>query len=217
MDVPTDLADRVTCGDIDSNGLGPDISDLVYLVSYMFSAGPEPACSDESVYPEADIDGNGTGPDYLPDNSSHTGFASHVVIGGCRNASDIFAGEWNAVLYSSPTDLTPSKSVSVWQWQLAVSWYHYFGPVGGSPYTVIGCGPYFLTPSWSEYTAFGGALLLGGGYGFTRHIQIGAYYSIGKVSSFELFKKGCHNLSVLLTVMGYWIERDSTYKNECQQ
>ena len=36
---------------------------MVYLVSYMFSAGPEPPCSYDGAYPEADIDGNETGPD----------------------------------------------------------------------------------------------------------------------------------------------------------
>ena len=33
------------------------------LVSYMFSAGPEPPCSDDGVYPETDINGDHAGPD----------------------------------------------------------------------------------------------------------------------------------------------------------
>ncbi len=41
-------------GDINYSGGGIDISDLVYLVSYMFSAGPEPPCMDE-----ADVDASG--------------------------------------------------------------------------------------------------------------------------------------------------------------
>jgi len=43
------------CGDVDGDGGdGPDISDLVYLVSYMFDFGPPPP------YPElADVDGSG--------------------------------------------------------------------------------------------------------------------------------------------------------------
>jgi len=45
-------------GDINNSGSGPDISDLVYLVSYMFSGGPEPPCMDI-----ADIDRNGNNPD----------------------------------------------------------------------------------------------------------------------------------------------------------
>jgi hypothetical protein len=35
-----------------------DISDLVYLIDYMFLSGPLPPCAEES-----DIDGNGVGPD----------------------------------------------------------------------------------------------------------------------------------------------------------
>ena len=45
-------------GDIDHNGTGPDIADLVYLVQYMFDGGPEPPC-----LAEADVNGDGTGPD----------------------------------------------------------------------------------------------------------------------------------------------------------
>lgn len=44
--------------DIDGSGSGPDISDLVYLVSYMFSGGPTPPCMEH-----ADVNGSGSGPD----------------------------------------------------------------------------------------------------------------------------------------------------------
>lgn len=46
------------CGDVDGNGSGPDISDLVYLVTYMFGGGPAP-----SNMSAADVNGDGTGPD----------------------------------------------------------------------------------------------------------------------------------------------------------
>lgn len=45
-------------GDMNHDGLGPDIVDLVYAVTYMFQGGAPPI-----VLEEADIDGNGTGPD----------------------------------------------------------------------------------------------------------------------------------------------------------
>ncbi|MFH1686665.1 MAG: hypothetical protein ABIE70_03990 [bacterium] len=45
-------------GDIDDNGVGPDIADLVALVSYMFQGAVEPACLDA-----ADINGDEVGPD----------------------------------------------------------------------------------------------------------------------------------------------------------
>jgi hypothetical protein len=56
-----DLCDPVCCGvraDINHSGTGPDISDLVYLVTYMFQSGPVPPCAGE-----ADINGDGSGPD----------------------------------------------------------------------------------------------------------------------------------------------------------
>ena len=58
----TKLAGATSCclirGDIDHDGMGPNVADLVYLVTYMFGDGPEPPCVDES-----DIDGSGVGPD----------------------------------------------------------------------------------------------------------------------------------------------------------
>lgn len=50
--------------DINHDGGGPDISDLVYLVSYMFSGGPPPPCTSlVEYYDEADVNGDATGPD----------------------------------------------------------------------------------------------------------------------------------------------------------
>lgn len=45
-------------GDINNNGDGPNVSDLVYLVTYMFSGGPQPPCMLAT-----DVNGNGAGPD----------------------------------------------------------------------------------------------------------------------------------------------------------
>jgi len=41
-------------GDVDANGLGPIIDDLIYLVDYMFNGGPPPP-----VPQQADVDGSG--------------------------------------------------------------------------------------------------------------------------------------------------------------
>ena len=53
------LADQSVCcdirADINHNGAGPDIADLVYLVNYMFQTGPQPPC-----FEEADINGDGS-------------------------------------------------------------------------------------------------------------------------------------------------------------
>jgi hypothetical protein len=46
------------CGDADNDGTGPNIADLVYLVTYMFQSGPPPA-----VVENVDVNGSGAGPD----------------------------------------------------------------------------------------------------------------------------------------------------------
>ena len=46
------------CGDIDSDGDGPDIEDLIFLVSFMFNDGPTPP-----IMAATDINGNDIGPD----------------------------------------------------------------------------------------------------------------------------------------------------------
>ena len=72
---PVDLAFVITgnaescCllrGDVDHSGVGPDISDLVYLVTYMFGGGPLPPCEEpvgSGYFPECDVNGDSTGPD----------------------------------------------------------------------------------------------------------------------------------------------------------
>lgn len=46
------------CGDANSDGVGPDIVDLIYLVFFMFQDGPPPLDMNS-----VDVDGNGQGPD----------------------------------------------------------------------------------------------------------------------------------------------------------
>jgi len=58
----------LSSGDIDHNGQGPDIADLVTLVSYMFSQGEPPDCSmpydiGSDYFAEADANGDGVAPD----------------------------------------------------------------------------------------------------------------------------------------------------------
>jgi hypothetical protein len=53
-------------GDVNHDGVGPDISDLVDLVNFMFDFGPPPWCEEpptSGYYPEADINGDLFGPD----------------------------------------------------------------------------------------------------------------------------------------------------------
>ena len=50
--------DPFLCGDADNDGEGPNIADLIYLVTFMFQDGPEPP-----FMASVDVNGNGVGPD----------------------------------------------------------------------------------------------------------------------------------------------------------
>ncbi len=57
LDIPVELTVTATgpgyvCGDVDNDGDGPNIGDLVYLVDFMFNSGPPPAFE-----ASADVDG----------------------------------------------------------------------------------------------------------------------------------------------------------------
>jgi len=61
-------------GDINHDGSGPDISDLVFLVAYMFQGGAEPPCMEE-----ADINGDGI---EIPDIADLVYLVSYMFSGG---------------------------------------------------------------------------------------------------------------------------------------
>jgi len=61
-------------GDVDNDGFGPNIADLVYLVSFMFSGGEEPACM-----AAANVDNS---PTDLPDIADLVYYVSYMFEGG---------------------------------------------------------------------------------------------------------------------------------------
>ena len=71
-----EIGDMKCCrlrGDVDYSGDGPDISDLIYMVGYMFQQGPIPFCLGN-----ADINGSGE----IPDISDVTALVSFMFQQG---------------------------------------------------------------------------------------------------------------------------------------
>jgi hypothetical protein len=67
-------------GDINHNGSQPDVSDLVYLVTYMFDGGSPPVCEDpvgSGYYPEADINSDGS----IPNISDLVDLVTYMFMG----------------------------------------------------------------------------------------------------------------------------------------
>ena len=66
-------------------------------------------------------------------------------------------------------------------------WYRYFGSTGKSAYTTAGIGLYnYRVDETTDANDMGNdmglAILIGGGFEFARHWQVGAYFSLGKTS-----------------------------------
>ncbi|MBU8933985.1 MAG: hypothetical protein KOO62_08245 [candidate division Zixibacteria bacterium] len=124
------------------------------------------------------------GPD-TEDNGS--GLGLNLVIGYAWDEHNMLVCEGNIASYSSNQTYIWLPFRTVMQGFYGASWYHYYGPQGRSFFTAVGLGLYVFEDGWSQWWGFeahdpGAALLLGGGYEFARHFQVGVYVSTGKTS-----------------------------------
>ncbi len=108
---------------------------------------------------------------------NRVGFGLQFVIGGAFDEHNMLVYEGNASGFSS--DLLDE---SIAQGFNGAAWYHYFGDVGKSAFTALGLGLYYFQVGDYDPTNAGGAILLGGGYEFARHWQVGLYLTVGKTS-----------------------------------
>lgn len=132
---------------------------------------------------EADIDFYGTGVGSVDE--SGAGVAVQFVIGGAFDEQNMLVYEGNVVGYNS--DLFDE---SIAQGFNGAAWYHYFGPTGKSFFTTLGLGLCYFKVGDFDATTPGGALLLGGGYEFAKHWQVGGYVSFGKTTDEEFGLNG---------------------------
>ncbi|MCB2229634.1 hypothetical protein KQH82_02885 [bacterium] len=105
------------------------------------------------------------------------GLALNIVIGGAFDEKNVLVYEANVV--GAQADFGDQ---SIGQGFSGATWYHYFGPVGRSVFTAVGLG--FYTFKFEDFDSNdpGGGLLLGGGYEFAKHWQIGVYATFGSSS-----------------------------------
>ena len=86
--------------------------------------------------------------------------------------------------YQKSTGQIERESI-ILQGYIGAVWYHYYGALGRSLFTALGLGQYrFITLNSSDFDQRAGtALLIGGGYEFARHWQLGGYLSVGASSA----------------------------------
>ncbi len=139
-------------------------------------------------------------PDNPKDNGA--GFGVNVLVGYAWDRANIVALEGNVVAYDSHIR---GGDVRAYQGFRGISWYHYFGREGRSFFTVAGLGLYaFLYENFDNNNdatndqGVGG--LVGGGYEFTRHLQVCLYGSAGRTSTSEFDYDHTH-ISVLVNAV----------------
>ncbi len=129
------------------------------------------------------------------------GVAVQFVIGGAFDEHNVLVYEGNVVSFAS--DLF-DEAVS--QGFNGAAWYHYFGPAGRSFFSTLGVGFYYFKLGDYDATTPGGAILIGGGYEFAKHWQVGAYLAGGKTSdeAFGFTGKFEHaHLSILVSGIAF--------------
>ena len=93
---------------------------------------------------------------------------------------------------------------SILQGFIGAVWYHYFGLPGRSLFTAVGFSQYRFIRIFSSSgeQRLGGGFMLGGGYEFARHFQLGAYLGLG--SSTERYDTWLFNdFKILLSAVAF--------------
>ena len=127
--------------------------------------------------------------------------AAQIIIGGAFDKRNMLVFEINLSGYES-TDL----DLKIGQFYYGAAWYHYFGETGNSFFTALGIGLFSISIGDHFETSPGGAILLGAGYEFTKHVQAGVYLSGGKSNKYELGLDGDFEhtqLSFIISALAY--------------
>jgi hypothetical protein len=106
---------------------------------------------------------------------TRAGLGGNVFAGYAWDNRNMLVFEINGAAFRD-NDVTVSQSFN------GLNWYHYFGQQGHSGFTVVGLGIYSFDTDETDPTDHGGGLLLGGGFEFAPHYQIGGYLSFGQTS-----------------------------------
>lgn len=106
------------------------------------------------------------------------GLGLNFLIGYAWDEKNMIVYEGNVTGWTS--DLFVDQSIA--QGFNGGAWYHYFGVPGRSAFTTLGIGFYVFDVEDYDANDVGGAILLGAGYEFAPHWQVGAYLGAGQTS-----------------------------------
>jgi hypothetical protein len=131
---------------------------------------------------------------------SGMGIGSNVTLGYGLDDQNLINWQWNGNSY----DIEYFDHLGV-QFFTGPTWYHYFTGKTKSLFSVVGFWEYAVWNTGEGYYATGKAVLVGAGYEFARHFQIGAYYVHARThkSCCRLDKGNNNHLNILVTALAY--------------
>ncbi|MDH3890310.1 MAG: hypothetical protein OEV49_04435 [candidate division Zixibacteria bacterium] len=110
----------------------------------------------------------------FPVGEDGTGLGVNFIIGYGWDEQNMIVYEGNVAAWKG--DISDADIVQGFN---GAAWYHYFGPVGKSFFTVGGLGAYiFHVDEYEADPGFG--FMVGAGYEFARHWQAAVYFAKGK-------------------------------------
>jgi hypothetical protein len=113
-----------------------------------------------------------------------TGLALQFVVGYAWSSHNLLALEVNGAFYANDqfnsSSLLSEEDFLTSQGFEGAAWYHYFGTEGESLFTATGLGLYSFNRGRHYHSDRGAGYLIGGGFEFLPHFQIGLYFSGGR-------------------------------------
>ncbi len=132
------------------------------------------------------------------DDELHAGIAGNFLIGCAWDESNMAVMEFNGNSMNSD-ELSEVGTQLFW----GPMWYHYFGDIGSSIF--LAGGSLFYVAATEEEGMVGYGYLLGGGYEFSKQVQIGLYFGHGwpRKDRGDLGIGVANHINILLTVVAY--------------
>lgn len=137
-----------------------------------------------------------------PIKEDKAGVGLNLMIGFAWDEQNMIVYEGNVTGYESDIIVWAGQKQTVSQGFNGISWYHYLGPQGKSYFTTIGIGLYVFDTDDLDQNDPGAAFLVGGGYEFARHFQVGGYISAGKTSDAGVDFKHSH-INILVSAVAF--------------
>ena len=137
---------------------------------------------------------------------SEQGLAFQLLFGYGFNEHTVLAYEGDVSWYYYE-NIIPDDKLNILQGFNSIMLYHYWGSVGNSFFTAAGVGLTYWDTNYTDPNQSELGFVLGAGFEFSPHLQLGAYWGNGKTKNTDfpgVEFEGTHtNLSIVLTAVGY--------------